>query len=128
MKAFLADLGECSGCYALRARVAALEALIAADRVGTDADLATLRAIAEAADGKSFTASQLWRRARVDAPLRAAFGNANVADSRALGRWLRRRRNVSVAGLRVTRLERRASAGRRWLVVMTPDDRVAAHG
>jgi hypothetical protein len=71
------------------------------------ADLALLHAIAEAAEGHTFTASELLARAGVD----AALADALVANTpETLGCWLRGRAHQSLDGLRVVRV------GRRWRV------------
>lgn len=76
------------------------------------ADAALLPAIAEAVQGRTFTARALWRHRRVDAALAGALLAADVDSARSLGHVLRRLAH-SPGPIRLVRLDA-SREGWRW--------------
>ena len=65
-----------------------------------------------------FSVSELLAHARVDARLQAALVAADIRTPRELGQWLRRMREIPIAGVVLRHLPRaRRAARRRWIVV-----------
>jgi hypothetical protein len=100
MRASVARLGvgQCSGCAALEARVAALEAGRQTRRPRDRHDVLVVAAIVSAALENTFTSRELWRHAGVHPALREALDAGFIDNPVALGLLLRRMRGVLVDG------------------------------